>query len=325
VDAWVVFAVTAAAVIAGGSVLARAADVIAGRTGLGRLWMGTIAVALVTSLPEFVTDTAAVRQGAVDLAVGDLFGSSMANMAILGAISLAFPTRRLLQSVALENVLTASLAILLTVFAAIFLTLPSHPGLGSFGLGPFLIAGGWFAGMAALREVHSRGAAAHQHAPGEGRLAPALAAFAVSAAVIFAAGPFLAESAVEIADETGVGETFFGTLALALVTSLPELAVCVTAVQMGALDLAIGNLFGSNAGNMTILVALEIAYTDGRVLESADPSQVTAALVAIALMTFGIAAIVLKAERRRLPFDVSAVAILAGYAAGMVAVYTAST
>jgi cation:H+ antiporter len=324
VGAWVVFAVAAAAVIAGGSSLARAADVIAARTGLGRLWMGTIVVALVTSLPEFVTDTAAVRQGAVDLAVGDLFGSSMANMAILGAISLAFPTRRLLQSVALENVLTASLAILLTAFAAIFLTLPSHPGFGSFGLGPFLIAGGWFAGMAALREVHMRGST-HQHAAGEGRLAPAFGAFATSAAVIFAAGPFLADSAAEIADLTGVGETFFGTLALALVTSLPELAVCITAVQMGALNLAIGNLFGSNAGNMTILVALEIAYTDGRVLESADPSLVTPALVAIALMTFGIAAIVLKAERRRLPFDLSAAAILVGYAAGILAVYTGST
>ncbi|HXH21615.1 MAG TPA: hypothetical protein VNN10_06265 [Dehalococcoidia bacterium] len=322
-DAWLLFAITATAVVAGGTVLARTADIIATETGIGRLWMGSVLVAVTTSAPELVTDVSAVRQGALDLAIGDLFGSSMANMAILGAIGLAFPTKRLLQSVALENVLTATLAILLTVLAVLFLTAKSQPGVGPVGLGPVLIAAGWLAGVAALREVHGR-AGSHGEPSGAGTLRRAVAGFAAAALLIFAAGPFLARTASELAQDTGVGETFFGTLALALVTSLPELVVSATAVRLGALDLALGNLFGSNAENMAILLVLELAHTEGRIMEAADLSAATPAVVAIGLMTIGIAAIVLKAERRRLPFDLSAAALVAGYLMGALAVYDAS-
>jgi len=75
----------AAAVLAG-TALARLADRSADATGLGRIWIGSILLATATSLPELVTDVAAVRLEAVDLAVGDLFGSSMAkSIRALGA------------------------------------------------------------------------------------------------------------------------------------------------------------------------------------------------------------------------------------------------
>jgi len=83
----------AAAVLAG-TALARLADRSADATGLGRIWIGSILLATATSLPELVTDVAAVRLEAVDLAVGDLFGSSMANMPILALVDLAYPRRR---------------------------------------------------------------------------------------------------------------------------------------------------------------------------------------------------------------------------------------
>jgi cation:H+ antiporter len=321
VDPWLTFGLSAAAIIVAGSFLAEFADVIAEKSGLGRLWMGTVVVAMVTSLPELVTDVSAVRQGSVDLAVGDLFGSSMTNMAILGIFGLAFPARRLLQGVALENVLTASLAILLTILALVFIATQSQPGIGSIGLGPIAIALAWLIGMAALREVHIA-AGQHTHTA-EHTMAFrwALAGFILTAAVICAAGPFLAHSAGDIAQRTGLGQTFFGTLAVAAVTSLPELVVSFSALRMGALDLALGNLFGSNASNMTILFALEIAYSDGRILSVVDPALIMPAICAVGLMTIGIAAIVLKAERRRVPFDLSAAAIAAGYILGMFAVY----
>ena len=321
---WLVFAASAGAVIVAGSFLAQFADVLAERTGLGRLWMGTVVVAMVTSLPELVTDVSAVRQGAPDLAVGDLFGSSMTNMAILGGLVLVFPARRLLQGVALENVLTASLAVLLTILAVLFLTMRSHPGVGPIGLGPLLIGFTWLVGMGALREVHIT-AGKHAHASEHTMtLRAALAGFVVTGAVIFAAGPFLADSASEIALKTGLGEMFFGTVAVAMVTSLPELVVSASAVRMGALDLALGNLFGSNASNMTILLALDVAYTDGKILSVVDAALAVPALAAVGLMTIGIAAIVMKAERQRIPFDLSAAAILVGYVLGMVAVYDAT-
>src|SRR5690606_41429987 len=79
---------SAVAVVLAGVALARSSDVIAARTELGRVWVGSIFLAMATSLPELVTDISAVRLGAADLAAGDLFGSGMANMLILAAIAL---------------------------------------------------------------------------------------------------------------------------------------------------------------------------------------------------------------------------------------------
>jgi cation:H+ antiporter len=83
------FLLAAVVLVRAGIVLAGAADEIATRTGLGGLFVGTVFTAVATSLPEIVTVVSAVIAGAPELAVGAVFGSSMANMAVLGIIDLA--------------------------------------------------------------------------------------------------------------------------------------------------------------------------------------------------------------------------------------------
>src|SRR3990172_12419645 len=97
------FLLSGAVVVVAGSVLARMADAISEHTGLGRLWVGAVLLAAATSLPELATDVAAVRIGAPDLAVGDLFGSSLANMLILALIDLLLPRRRLFGEAAFDH------------------------------------------------------------------------------------------------------------------------------------------------------------------------------------------------------------------------------
>jgi cation:H+ antiporter len=322
---WLVFGASSLAIVVAGSLLARFADVISDRTGLGGLWIGSVLLAFTTSLPELVTDVSAARQGSIDLAAGDLFGSSMTNMAVLGFIGLSFRSRRLLQSVALENVLTATLAIALTGIAVLFILAPSDLGLGFIGLGPLVIAILYVAGIAIFREVHVKASAsAQQPSASTLSLPKAMAGFLLCAAAILAAGPFLADSATDIAAETGIGQTFFGTLAVAAVTSLPELVVSVSAMRLGALDLAVGNLVGSNATNMALLFPVDLAYNDGSLLHDANAALVTAALAAVVLMAIGIGAIVLKAERRRLPFDPASALLLLAYIAGLGFTYDAA-
>lgn len=318
------FVGTAGVVVAAGSFLARFGDELADRTGLGGLWMGAVLVALVTSLPELVTDVSAVRQGSIDLAAGDLFGSSMSNMAILGLAGAVFRSRRLLQSVALENILTATLAIALTSVVVLFISMRTDIGVASLGLGPVVIALIYLGGVALFRERHVAAAASVEALAVSGSLLPTLGGFLLCAAAILAAGPFLAMSAGAIAEDTGLGETFFGTLALAFVTSLPELVVSISALRIGALDLAIANLLGSNATNMALLLPLDIAYTDGRLLSDVNPVAITPAVAAIVLMAVAVTAVVLKAERRRAPIDPASALLLVVYALGMVAVYDVS-
>ena len=74
------FLASGAVIVAAGTVLAKSGDAIAEHTRLGRVWIGSVLLAGATSLPELTTDVAAVRLGVPDLAAGDLFGSSLANM-----------------------------------------------------------------------------------------------------------------------------------------------------------------------------------------------------------------------------------------------------
>ena len=322
---WLLFIVAAAVIIVAGSALAICADVIVRRTDLNALWFGAVAVALVTSLPELVTDISAVSRGAPALALGDLFGSSMANMAILAAITIAFSTRRLLQHAALENVLTAMLAVGLTALVVLLATADSLPSISNVSLGPLLVTAAFLAGTYAIKE-RQQGATHDEEGtavPIEMSLQMAQVGFVLSAVAILAAGPQLAASADELADSTGVGETFFGSFSLALVTSLPELSVSIAALRIGAQNLAIANLLGSNATNMALILPLDIAHGRGSILNHADAGLLTAATTAILLMSIGTMAIVLRAERNRLPVDMAAVLMLVVYFAGLWAIYQA--
>jgi cation:H+ antiporter len=321
---WLLFLFAALVIIVAGSALAVCADVVVRRTGLGALWFGAVGVAFVTSLPELVTNISAVRRDAPALALGDLFGSSMANMAILAAITIAFTTRRLLQRAALENVLTAMLAVGLTSLVVVLATAGSLPSVGSVGLGPLLVAIVFLVGTFAVKEQQET-ATVETESPRdlEISLSMAQAGFVIAAVVILLAGPQLAASADKLADSTGVGETFFGSFSLALVTSLPELSVSIVALRIGAQNLAIANLLGSNATNMALILPMDMAF-DGNILEHADRGLLTAAAAAILLMSIGTMAIVLRSERNRLPVDLAAVLMLVVYGGGLWAIYSSS-
>lgn len=126
-------------VMLAGTLMARYADAIAEATALGRLWIGSVLLAGATSLPELTTDIAAVRLGATDLAVGDLFGSSMANMLILAVIDLMPPRRYVLQRATLDHALAATLAISLNAIAALLVLIGANESFLWIGPGSLLL------------------------------------------------------------------------------------------------------------------------------------------------------------------------------------------
>jgi cation:H+ antiporter len=321
----VVFVASGAAVVVAATALARYADVIAESTGLGRLWIGMVLLAGATSLPELATDITAVRIGATDLAVGDLFGSSMANMLILSVIDL-FPQRgRVLRQAALDHALAAGLAIALNSVAAVLVMI--RPEITVLGVGPgsFLLFAAYLIGTRwvyrhATRHGPAKRADDAAAEPPRRPLRRAIVGFAIAALAVLATAPAFAWSAKGIAEISGLGHTFVGTWLVGLATSLPELVACIAAVRLGAFDLAVGNLFGSNALNMAIFIALDLAHP-GSLFADVDPSHVVSALFSTILMSLGLVAIVYRAKRKKAAIEPDSLLMLAVYGVALWLVY----
>jgi cation:H+ antiporter len=331
----VLFAAAASLVVVAGIALARVGDRIATRTGLGGMLVGMVLVAGATSLPEIATDVSAAIEGAPDLAIAALLGSNMANMAILALIDLAH-RGRVWPQVGIGHALVATIAIALTALAVLALVLPTGRAIGWIGIDSLVIAGGYVAAVAWLRR--SRRSSRRSRDPSGEILAPIgwsgprttagslrtdLARFGVAALVILVAAPVLALSGKGIADTTGIGQTFVGTLLLAVATSMPELVASFAAIRIGAFDLAVGNLFGSNAFNMAIILAADAAYLPGPILAAVDPGLVVPGVGAILLMALALAAVVHGEPTRFHRFEPDAALVLGVYVLIVLAVWGA--
>jgi cation:H+ antiporter len=313
-------------VVFAGTALARYGDAIAEATRLGRLWIGSVLLAGATSLPELATDISAVHLGAVDLAVGDLFGSSMANMLILALIDLLPPRKQVLQQATLDHTLAVALAISVNALAAVFILI--RPDFAILGISPgsVLLFLAYVLGTRAIYLHATREGAAmslglvQEESPPKLSLRQALLGFGGAAAVILISAPIFAWGAKGIAEMTGLGNTFVGTWLVGLSTSLPELVASLAAVRMGAFDMAVGNLFGSNAFNMAIFFPLDLAQS-GSIFAAVDPSHVVSALFGVILMGLGLAAIAYRAKRRFAMLEPDSLLILVAYLLGIWLLY----
>jgi cation:H+ antiporter len=329
--AWAVFFLSAAVIVYAGAKLSRYGDRIADLTGLGGLWIGVVLMAAATSLPEIFTDVSAALMNAPDLAAGDLFGSNMANMLILGIIDLMHRQKRIWQQAAFEHALSAGLALSLTACAAFFVLLGSDVKHGGIGLGSMLLLLFYVFGMRVVfkQEIMKRRQREHElvvegqtdeaaKQPGKREgLRHASIGFAAATLGLLVAAPFLAGSASQIAEQSGVSTTFIGTSLVGITTSLPELVTATAAVRLGAFDLAVGNLFGSNAFNMAAFFFVDIAYRSGPLFNAVSDAHAMAALWSILLMSIAVMGIIYRVEQRYLLIEPDSFLIILGYCLGL--------
>jgi cation:H+ antiporter len=141
--------------------------------------------------------------------------------------------------------------------------------------------------------------------------------FGLGAAALLLAAPLLAWSAERIAEETGTSASFIGTSLVAITTSLPELVTAIAAVRLGAFDLAVGNLFGSNAFNMAAFVFADLAYRDGSLLSSISSAHALTALWSIVMMSLGLIGIIYRAEKRFMLIEPDSLLMILAYGTGL--------
>jgi cation:H+ antiporter len=263
---WLQFAACTAVIGAAGYQLSRYGDVIAERTGLGRTLIGVIMVATVTSLPELVAGVSAVAvAGVPNIAVGDALGSCIFNLLILLVIELGYPRASIYTLAAQSHILSTGFGVVLIGIVALSVLVGDRlPAIGHVGIYTPVIFIGYLLAMRIvlqyeLREARARPEEKELRYP-EITLQRALVGYVVAATFVVVAGVWLPFVGAELARVMNWNNSFVGTLFVAFSTSLPELAVALSAVRLGALDLAIGNLLGSNLFDMAIIAVDDLAF-----------------------------------------------------------------
>jgi cation:H+ antiporter len=326
---WLGFFLCGFAIVFSGYRLSKYGDIIAEKTGLGRTWVGLVLMATVTSLPELMTGISSVAVvGVPDIAVGDALGSCAFNILILVFLDASVRKVPICTRAHQGNVLSAGFGILLLSIAAlgIFTAEMPLPG-GWIGMSTVLIVIIYFAAMRTVFSYEKRHiqSTAQAEAPevryGEVYLKGAVRNYALNALVVIAAAAVLPGIGEGIAGATGLGETFVGNIFIALITSLPEVVVSLAAVRLGAVDLAIGNLFGSNIFNVLILAVDDALFFPGPLFSSVEPSHIIPALSAIAMTSIAVIGLTYRARRKPFFLAWDAMAIVAVFAANMGLLY----
>jgi cation:H+ antiporter len=303
---WLEFLAVTALILFSGTRLTRYGDIIAEKSGLGRLWLGLVLMAGVTSLPELATGLSAVTAGLPDIAAGNIFGSCVFNLFILGLLDTLSRKVPLASKINQRNILAAGLSVLFLAGVSLSLFLGGRlPGLAWVGLSTPLIIVGYLGAMRLAFKFEKRrppaaGVLEEARPPGLAGLSlkAAILHYALHAAVVVVAAVFLPSIAEGIAKMTGLGETFVGNIFVAVSTSFPELAVSFAALRIGAVDMAVGNIFGSNLFNMFILGLEDVFYFKGPLLAAVQTQQLVPLLLAMAMTGLAIAGLIYNAEKK---------------------------
>jgi cation:H+ antiporter len=323
------FMLLAAAIFFSGVRIARYGDVIAEKTGLGRTWVGSVLIGTTTSLPELTTGISSVTYAAApDIVMGNVAGACLFNLLLLAVIDLFQGPKPLSSVVYKGHVLSSTVGILLASVVSVALLIGQRSA-SLLWVSPYslLIAAVYFVAMK-LGYAHEKRRAAQmfevlkadeQYGAISSR--QAWLYFSFYAAITVAASIFLPSTAVEVARQTGLGQTIVGTLFVALSTTLPELVVSISATRSGAIDLAVGNIFGSNIFNFLILAVSDFFFIQGPLFAFVAPRHIFSLVSIIAMIAVSVIGLTYRAEKKLFLLSFDSFVIFLIYAANVVALF----
>lgn len=269
---WLKFCFAAAAIFWGGKQLTVISNELAETLGLTKGWVGLILLALITSLPEAATSGAASAMGNPDIAIGNLLGSNTFNLAFIGILVLFAQSKssNLWKLLGYEQQLNGGWFIFLTLAVVFGFTFPI--AFGGISLASIVIFIAYFVGMHKIYKYHQ--GQETEHIPNDSNKTVLYLKLLLLAVLVVGSGVIVARSAEEIAAATGLSNSFVGSFFAAIVTSLPETTVSYHALRIGEMDMAIGNLLGSNLFNTGLLFLAEVFFYKGSIFAFASSEHI---------------------------------------------------
>jgi len=329
---WIEFIICASFIILAGSLLSKYGDIIAEKTGLGRAWIGAILIAGITSLPELASGVSAVAWLKVpNLAAGAVMGSCLFNLMLIAVMDLAYQPGRVLAKAQDVHILSGGLGVLLLGLVAMGVLIgPDMNSFGVLGVGflsiviaiLYAIGGKMIAGLEKERmgEVLQKEAKEMDYADIPAR--KAYTVFIINAFAIILLGIWLASIGDRLSATTGLSRSFVGNLFLAISTSLPEIAASLAAVRLGAIDLAIGNVLGSNLFNILLMAIYDLADGSANFWAALTNANGFAAVMAMMMTGVVIISLMYRASPRTpYRFSWDGVALIAMYAGSIITLF----
>lgn len=342
-----VFTTSAIVVWIAGTLIARYADKIATKSGIGHAAVGLVLLAGITSLPEVAVSATSAMEGHANLAVNNLLGSIAMQITIIAAADAILDKEALtviaasplvMQQVALNALLLALVAAAITVGDVMFF----HVGVWSWGMLVAYAFAIWKLSNSQGRQywiakkTDGQKAEEKQHpkklSPAKGRpdgasnqstdsLKTLGVKTAVAGASILAAGFLLSHTGSAIAAQTGLGQSFVGAVLIAISTSLPELSSVFSSVRLGRYEMAIADIFGTNLLNVGLIFFVDALYAGGPALNEVGPFSLFAALLGIALASIYLVGLIDRRDRTIARMGIDSFFVLITYIGGLFMLY----
>jgi len=227
---------------------------LAKRLGIDQIVIGLTIVAMGTSAPELAASIAAALAEKGDIAVGNVYGSNIANLALVGGlVALILPLRVRKQTLRREIPAMLAVALLLWPFLQNS-TLSRVEGIIFLAVFIALLLFTAYSAKRSANKAEGRDKTLSNAGSSQIHNVKKCVIFIVAGLVGLALGARIAVyGAVVVGERVGLSDAVIGLTIIAVGTSLPELATCVVAAFKGHHDISIGNLVGSNIFN-TLLV-----------------------------------------------------------------------
>jgi cation:H+ antiporter len=265
------------------------------------------------------------------LAAGAALGSCLFNLALIAMIDLAYQPGRVLAKAQDVHILSGGLGVLLLGIVAMGILIgPAMNGFGGMGISVlsiviivlYALGGRMIARLEKERMSEVLAQEAQENAYDSISARQAYIVFILSAIGIVALGIWLASIGDRLSTTTGLSVSFVGNLFLATSTSLPEIAASLAAIRLGAIDLAIGNVLGSNLFNIALFFVYDIA--DGRANFWAALTNANAFAAVMTIMMTGVVIISLMyraSPKTPYRFSWDGIALAGMYLGSMVMLY----
>lgn len=327
-----IFIVAAIMVWIAGARLARYADQVSDKTGLGEGLLGLVMLGAITSLPELAVGVTAAASGTPTLAVNDVLGSASINLVILALADAVYGRRALTSTPPTPQMMLQSVLVMLILALIVAPTVAGDVLLLGIGAWSWLMIATFAGSVWLIVKAQGRGAwvpadakkdsGSRRHAPARRlTLRQLMLRTAAVAVVILVAGFLLARTGAALAEQTGLGTSFVGASMLATATSLPEVSTVLAAVRLKRYEMAISDVLSTNLFNVMIIVLVDAIHPGEPVLVEAGPFAAFGALLAIVLTGFFLVGMIERRDRTVLRMGLDSLAVLLCYGAGIGVLY----